>query len=407
MGVTRSGIERLSDVVCRRITAGPKIIKLSDGGGLYLAVMPGGAKLWRLKYRFAGKEKTYSIGAYPAVTLAEARQRMDDARRLLRDGKDPVAERRRLRDAPPTPPPPPPDATTFRTVAEDYLSRKSYSYHHDRELRRILTEDVGPDIGHLDVAEIDTPTLLAALRKIEDRGHLETLAKARRFCSQVFRYSIAIGHAKTDPALPIARDVFKTPDVQHRATIKGSEFPALLKALAAVPCELNTRLAMQWVMLTACRTSEMRFAPWSEIEGEHWVVPARRMKMKRDHMVPLSTQARAVLQAAGPLRTSAADDALIFPGFTRAGHLSENALLALLARCGYYGRQTTHGLRAAFSTWAHEVAEADVDVIEACLAHVQGGVRGVYNRALYLPQRRELLQRWADQLSAWGLKIPA
>lgn len=402
MGASK-GRDRLTNIVCQRIAAGPNIIKLADGDGLYLAVMPSGAKLWRLKYRFGGAEKTYSIGQYDEVGLAEARQRRDEARRLLRDGKDPVAERRRVRT---TPAPLPPEATTFRVVAEDYLSRKTYSHHHDRELRRILAEDLAPGIGNLDVSAIDTPALLTALRKIEDRGHLETLAKARRFCSQVFRYAIAIGHAKSDPALPIARDVLKTPDVQHRATIKGSEFPALLKALAEVPCELNTRLAMQWVMLTACRTSEMRFAPWSEIDGDHWIVPAARMKMKRDFMVPLSTQAKAVLQAAQALRASPEPGALIFPGFTRAGHLSENALLALLARCGYYGRQTTHGLRAAFSTWAHEVAEAEVDVIEACLAHVQGGVRGVYNRALYLPQRRELLQRWGDQLADWGMKTP-
>ena len=402
MGVSK-GTDRLSDKMCRGIAAGPALVKLSDGDGLYLAVLPSGVKSWRLKYRLAGAEKTYAIGQYPKVTLAEARQRRDEARKLLRDGKDPVAERRRVRD---TPPPPLPAVTTFQAVAGDYLARKSYSFHHNRELRRILADDLGPNIGHLDVAEIDTPTLLAALRKIEDRGHLETLAKARRFASQVFRYAIATGHAKSDPAQPIARDVLKTPDVQHRATIKGSEFPALLKALAAVPCELNTRLAMQWVLLTACRTTEMRLAPWGEIDGDNWIVPAARMKMKRDHMVPLSTHAKAVLQAARALRTSADDAALIFPGFTRAGHLSENALLALLARCGYYGRQTTHGFRAAFSTWAHEVAEADVDVIEACLAHVQGGVRGVYNRAMYLPQRRALLQRWGDQLSAWGLQTP-
>ena len=401
MGASK-GTGRLSNPECARATPESKLKKLTDGEGLYLAVLPSGVKSWRIKYRFGGAGKTYSAGQYPEVGLAEARQRRDEVRRLLRDGKDPVAERRKVRDAPQQPAA---DATTFKAVAEDYLSRKAYSFHHNRELRRILADDLGPDIGSIDVAEIDTPTLLTALRKIEDRGHLETLAKARRFCSQVFRYSIATGSAKADPTLPIARDVFKTPDVQHRATIKGSEFPALLKALAAVPAELNSKLAIYWVMLTACRTSEMRFAPWSEIDGDAWVIPAGRMKMKRDHMVPLSSQAKAVLEAAQPLRTSPEHSALIFPGFSRSGHLSENALLALLARAGYYGRQTAHGFRAAFSTWAHEVAEADVDVIEACLAHVQGGVRGVYNRALYLPQRRELLQRWGDQLSAWGMRL--
>jgi integrase len=149
----------------------------------------------------------------------------------------------------------------------------------------------------------------------------------------------------------------------------------------------------------------MRLATWGEIEDGHWIVPAARMKMRRDHMVPLSTQAKAVLKSAKAIRTSETDDALLFPGFTRHGALSENALIALLARCGFYGRQTAHGFRAAFSTWAHEKAEAHPDVIESCLAHVVPGVRGKYNRSLYLAQRRALLQQWADQLEAWGMTL--
>lgn len=407
-GVSESGVSerfgRLTDVVCRRIPppeAG--IVKLSDGGGLYLAVLPTGTKAWRLKYRFQGKERTISFGLYDEVSLAEARRRRDLARAQLRDNLDPVAVRRSQR----TPVPPSP-TTTFQAVAEEYLGTKSYSHHHAREVRRILKEDIGPDLGALDVAAIDTPLLLRTLRKIEARGHLETLGKARRLVSQVFRYAIRTGAGKvtSDPAAPLARDVLKTPDVRHRATIPTNELPGLLSALANVPCELSTRLACSWLMLTACRTSEMRFAIWSEIDGDVWRIPAARMKMKLDHVVPLSSQAHAVLAAAKGIRTSPESDALIFPGFTRYGPLSENAILALLARCGYYGRQTGHGFRASFSTWAHEVAEAEVDVIEACLAHVQGGVRGVYNRALYLPQRRVLLQRWGAQLEAWGLPLP-
>ena len=182
--------------------------------------------------------------------------------------------------------------------------------------------------------------------------------------------------------------------------------PELFKALQAVPAELNTKLAFYWLLLTAARTGEMRFARWGEVRGEKWRIPAERMKMKLEHVVPLSDQSLAILTKAQPLRTGPEAEALLFPGFTRHGALSENALLALLARAGYFGRQTGHGFRASFSTWAHEVAEADPDVIEACLAHVKEGVRGVYNRATYLNKRAELLQAWADQCTAWGMRLP-
>src|SRR4029434_2292006 len=172
----------------------------------------------------------------------------------------------------------------------------------------------------------------------------------------------------------------------------------LFKAVAAVPSEVNTKLALYWLILTAARTVEMRFATWGEIEGgKAWRVPATRMKMRREHLVPLSRQCQQILERAAELRTGPESSALLFPGFTRHGALSENAVLALLARAGFYGRQTGHGFRASFSTWAHEVAEADPDVIETCLAHRRGDVRAAYNRASYLSRRLELLQAWADQ----------
>jgi integrase len=273
-------------------------------------------------------------------------------------------------------------------------------------LNRILDRDLLPELGDLPVATITTPQVLTALRKIEDRGQLETCSKARRFTSQVFRYAIATGIAATDPAATLARGVLKPPVVVNRVTVPLKEFPALLKALAKVPAELNARLACYWTLLTACRVGEMRLATWGEIDGNEWAISAERMKMRRDHVVPISVQAKELLSAAIPLRTSPDAEALLFPGFTRHGALSENAPIALLARCGFYGRQTAHGFRAAFSTWAHEKAGAHPDVIEACLAHIIPGVRGKYNRAAYLIQRRELLQLWADQLTKWGMRLP-
>jgi integrase len=399
-GVSR-GVERLSDAACRTaVTPASGIAKLSDGRGLYLAVLPSGTKSWRLKYRHGGKEKTYSIGPYPEVGLKAAREKRDEARAWLREGVDPTAQKHALRNGTT-------QAATFASTAADYLKAQIFTKHHFETLNRILNRDLNPELGKLPIAEITTPQVLAALRKIEDRGQLETCAKARRFASQVFRYAIATGTGTNDPAVTLARGVLKPPVVVNRATVPVKEFPALLKALAEVPAELNTKLACYWVLLTACRVGEMRFATWGEIEdGKQWAIPAARMKMKLDHLVPLATQAQDALKAAAAIRTSDDDNALLFPGFTAAGHLSENALIALIARCGFYGRQTAHGFRASFSTWAHEVAEAHPDIIEACLAHAAQGVRAKYNRSLYLKQRAALLQAWADQLTTWGMRLP-
>jgi integrase len=190
--------------------------------------------------------------------------------------------------------------------------------------------------------------------------------------------------------------------------VAEEEMPELFAAIHKVPAEDVTKLALYFLILTAARTGEMRFATWGEIQnargGKVWRLSGERMKMSREHAVPLSRQAQKVLELAQPLRASRDAAALVFPGFTRHGALSDNALLALLARAGFYGRQTAHGFRASFSTWAHE-REANPDVIELCLAHVQGDIRGVYNDAKYIPQRRELLQAWADQCTEWGMKL--
>ena len=208
--------------------------------------------------------------------------------------------------------------------------------------------------------------------------------------------------ATADPAALLSK-ALKTSDTRHRATIAFSQFPSLFKALKAVPAEVNTKLALYWLILTVCRTGEMRFASWGEVDGKLWRIPASRMKMKRDHVVPLSRQAIVVLERAREIRVSPEPEALLFPGFTRHGALSENAMLALLARAGYFGRQTSHGFRSSFSTWSNEEHEAAPDVIEAALAHVQEGVRADYNRSLYIAQRRKLLQAWADdsRRAAW------
>lgn len=399
----RRGVERLTELQCR--TAKPPPRKLFDGRGLFLLLpLPdtGASKLWRLKYRFpkGGPEHLYSIGAYPEVSLAAAREERDRARAWLRDGKDPTVERRltRARDALT-------QATTFSAIAEEWLGLQDYAEGTERVQRQRLDRDVIPYIGNLPIVEITPPMVLEALRRVERRGTLETAAKVRRLVSQVFRHAIVTGRAMTDPAEHLGAALKPAP-TRNRATVELAEMPALFKAIACVTTEPTTRLALHWLVLTAARTGEMRFATWNEIDGKLWRIPAARMKMRRGHVVPLTRQALEVLKAAKPLRTSEDADALIFPGFTKHGALSENALLALLERAGYAGKQTSHGFRAAFSTWAHEEREADPDVIEACLAHGKEGVRGVYNRSAYLSQRLELLQAWADRCETWGMRLP-
>jgi integrase len=397
------GTNKLSEARVRSAKAKEAPYKLSDGQGMYLLVQPHGARLWRLKYRHAGRERLYAIGMYPDVSLAGARAERDRARAWLREGKDPLIERRATKAATATA-----QALSFAAIAEEWLAKMRPRWseaHADAQERRLQAELV-PLLGDVAIADVKPAMLLEALRAIELRGAHEVAAKSRIMASQIFRYAVQTSRAETDPAALLAGALVRPPAV-HRATIPLDEMPRMFEAIGAVPAERVTKLALYWLILTVARTAEMRFAPWSEIESANlWRVPADRMKMGRDHLVPLSRQAQEILAAARQLRTSTAGDALLFPGFARHGALSENALLALLARAGYFGRQTSHGFRASFSTWAHEIVEADPDVVEACLAHARGDVRAIYNRATYLSKRRELLQRWADQCSAWGMKEP-
>jgi integrase len=366
---------------------------------MYLLVQPHGARLWRLKYRHSGHERVYSIGVYDEVGLAAARAERDRARQWVREGKDPTIERRVAKVMEGQQ-----QALTFSVLAEEWFGQKSraWSAAHRVAQRTRLDNDLLPHLGAVPIKDVSPALVLETLRRIQRRGAHETAAKCRIIVSQVFRYAAQTSRAESDPAALLGGALTRPPSM-HRATIPLEEMPGLFAALLEVPSELVTKLALYWLILTAARTHEMRFATWREIEGgKLWRVPAERMKMRKSHVVPLSREAMKVLHAAEPLRN---EGALLFPGFTKAGTLSENALLSLLARAGYYGRQTSHGFRASFSTWAHEAAEADPDVVEACLAHVSGDVRAVYNRATYLSKRKALLQAWADQCVAWGMRV--
>lgn len=399
--------ERRQDAFFRYLLPRAKQYKEGAGRGMYMLVMPNGSKYWRLKYRLGGKERSpYAIGVYPEVTLAEARRERDRAREWIRRGLDPKlereAERARARAG---------QALTFNAMAEEWYAENAprWSTEHKRAQRSRLDREILPYIGSLPIKDVRPVHVLQLLERIHKRGAHEVVAKCKVVISHVFRHAVVPAGIESNPIDLLRGRLQRAAPVRHRARVEAAELPTMFAQLAKVPAEDVTRLALYFLILTAARTSEVRFATWSEIEagkaGAVWRVPRARMKMEREHIVPLSTQSAKLLELARLLRTSDDSDALIFPGFTRHGALSENAFLALLARAGYFGRQTAHGFRGSFSTWAHEVAEANPDVIELCLAHVQGGVRGDYNDAKYLPQRRALLQQWADQCSAWGMKI--
>ena len=262
------GVNRLTDAQCRNARPHQRPYKKFDGYGMYLHVMPNGSKLWRMKYRHAGKERVYSIGVFPEVSLADARDKRDRAREWHREGKDPTIERRTAKATTAAQ-----QAVTFRAIADEWLELQKYSDRHRRAQRVKLEQDLFPYFGDLPVAEITPPIVLETLRRIERRGALETAAKCRRIASQVFRHAVMTARATTDPAALLSK-ALRTPDTRHRATIPSSEFPSLFKALKAVPAELNTKLALYWLILTVCRTGEMRFASWGEVDGKLWRIPA-------------------------------------------------------------------------------------------------------------------------------------
>jgi len=381
---------------------------LKDGGALYLVGRDRGYASWQVPYRSpqSKKENTYTIGRYGAgadeFTLAQAREERDQVKKWLALGLDPAIERRATKARTTGQ-----QGETFEVVANEWYEkakREWTSQKHIRERRRCLDQDLLPKLGPLPIRGLTAPAALAALQLIEERGAFEQAAKAKSVGSMICKYAIVTGRIQTSPFQHLGQALTRPP-VKNRATVGTGEMPTLFKALAAVPAELSTKLALYFQIATAVRPGEVRFAPWSEIEGKAWRIPAGRMKMREPFVQPLSPLALRILARARELRQTNEPTELIFPGFTGSGHLSENAFTALLARCGFYGRQTAHGFRASFSTWAHE-REFDSAAVELCLAHRPEGVKGVYDRGQRMESRLRILTAWAKQLETWGLRLP-
>ncbi len=366
----------LTDAACRNAKPSEKPRKLADAGNLYLLVQPTGSRLWRMNYRFAGKQKTLAFGKYPEVSLGEARARRDEARMILASGLDPAD-------------PKPVDAISFEDVGREWLkARIDWSPGHTSRVVSRMEADIFPQIGHIAVSKLEAPAILAALRKIEDRGAFEIAKRLRQTIGQIMRYAIATGRASRDPAADLRGAMKPSPRVRHMAALREKDLPDFMRALTGYQGDVRTRLAIEFVMHTFVRTGEIRTARWSEIEGDLWRIPAERMKMGREHVVPLSSRAAAILEQ---LRGMGDEEFIC--------RMSENTMIYAMYRMGYHSRATIHGFRSTASTILNESGLWSPDAIERQLAHVPGNVvRSAYNAAQYLPERRRMMEWWSDYL---------
>jgi len=371
--------------------------KLPDERGLFLLISPNGGKWWRFKYRFGGKEKLLSLGTYPDVTLAEARERRDAARKLLTQGTDPGAVRREEQAQAVE------DALTFQVVALDWYEKQrpgwteSTAYNIMRRLERELL----PPFGNLPIKKVTPKIILEAVRVIEGRGCHETARRTLQCCGQIFRYAVASDLIESDPT-PSLRGALVTAVEKHRASITDPKgVGPLMRALWGYEGSPVTACALRFAPLTFVRPGELRHAEWSEFDTEaaEWRIPGHKMKMKEQHIVPLSRQALAVLDTLRPLTGGGR---YLFPS-ERTGErpMSENTVNAALRRLGYSKEEMTgHGFRSMASTLLNE-REWNRDAIERQLAHAErNGVRAAYNYAEFMPERRRMMQAWADYLDA-------
>ncbi|HEY0840803.1 MAG TPA: integrase arm-type DNA-binding domain-containing protein [Vulgatibacter sp.] len=372
---------------------GEKVRRLYDAAGLYLEIRPTGSRLWMLKYRVGGKEKRLSLGPYPEVTLREARERTEDERRRLREGVDPSAHRQAQRQAAAA-------GDSLEVVSREWFirwSRDKAESHHSR-VWRALERDVFPKIGKRPLADLEPTDLLPVLRAVEDRGAVDTTHRIRHSLSMIFRYGVATGRCRRDQTADLRGAIAPAVEGHLAAVTEPDDFGALLRALEVYRGSHVTGWALRLAPLLVVRPGELRHAEWEEIDLEAgtWTIPAAKMKMKRDHIVPLARQAVAILREA---TTVTGKGRYVFPGVRTASRpISDNTLTAALRRLGFRSDEATaHGFRASFRTLGAEVLGFRAELMEHQLAHeVKDPLGRAYNRAEFLPERRVMMQRWAD-----------
>jgi len=386
----------LTDIKIRKAKAQGEAYRLSDSGSLYLWITPSGGKLWRWAYRHEGKEKLMSFGKYPDVPLALARERHAEARKLLATGTDPMAQRKVQKNAEKAA-----IENSFQSIASLWLEhwQDGKSPRHVEYIKRRMDADILPCLGARSIVEIEAPELVAMANAIQDRGARDIAKRALETVGQVFRYSIAHGYSKRNPASEIRpSDILKSTRKVNYARVDARELPGLLRAIEVYQGTHVTRLAIKLMALTFVRTSELIGAKWKEFDMQtgRWDIPAERMKMRTPHIVPIARQALEVLEM---LHDLTGNSEWLFPGDRNASKpMSNNTILKALERMGYKGRMTGHGFRGLASTILHEQGYAH-DHIELQLAHApRNAVSAAYNHALYLEPRARMMQDWADYL---------
>ncbi|NIJ32786.1 tyrosine-type recombinase/integrase [Sphingomonas oligoaromativorans] len=394
----------LTEIVIRQAKAGEKARKLADGKGLYLLLTTAGGKLWRFDYRQNGKRGTLSLGQWPEISLAEARAKRDDARKMLSDGSDPALEKRRAKarakgDV----------GNTFKAIADEYIAMRkadgarpySASTAAKAEWHAAL---LAPSIGHMPVASIEPSDILAALRKIEAKGTLETANRCLQFAGRVMRYAVATARLASDPSRDL-KGALPAPRVTHYAAILDPvKLGGLLRAIDSYDGDGVTRLALQLAPHVFVRPGELRNVRWEDLDlaAAIWTIPAEKTKMRKPHSAPLSRQALAILgELEGLTGGREGYQGFVFPSIrTRLRPMSENTLNAALRRLGYSSDEmTAHGFRATASTLLNESGKWSMDAIERALAHGHSdAVRGAYARGQHWDERVRMAQWWSDHL---------
>jgi integrase len=388
----------LTNTAIQKAKPAEKPVKMADEKGLFLLVTPAGGKWWRFKYRFGGKEKLLAVGTYPDTSLAKAREKRDEARRLLADGIDPGEHRKstkRMKEGL--------AANTFEVIGREWYAKTSPTLAETTKSKMLkyLEGDVFPVIGHRPIEELAAQDLLAVIHRIEGRGAVDVAKRMHNICGRIFRYAVGHGRATRDPSRDIEmKDILPPSDVKHHASVTDPKAAAeLLRAIDGFTGAFTTRCALRLAPLVFVRPGELRHAEWSEFDfvKAEWRIPASKMKMKEQHIVPLSRKAIEILLE---IQAVSGSGRYLFPGERTAERpMSENTINAALRRMGYTKDEMTgHGFRSMASTLLHENGYPHA-VIERQLAHGERNkVSAAYNYAEYLPERRAMMQAWADYL---------
>lgn len=395
---------KLSDIACKTAKPSEKAKKLSDGNGLYLEVMPNGSKYWRMKYRYMGKEKRLAFGVYPEITLREAREKRDEARRLLNENQDPSFVKKQekhkvLQDY----------QNTFEVMAREWFEFQKPSWKPDyaQEVIGRLERDVFPAIGYVPVKQLSPKMILDMAKVVQARGANDLAKRLIQMCRHVLKYAIITDRADNNVAEPL-RGMIKPKPTKHHSALDYRDLPEFLDDLYSNKARLMplTVLAVKFMMLTFVRTGEMISAEWTEfdLDEKMWLIPASRMKMGKDHLVPLSDQLVEILKE---IRSMHGNRIYVFPGRESAkSHMSNNTVLGALKRMGYAGKMTGHGFRSMAMSIIMEKLGYRHEVPDRQLAHSKrGDVNKAYDRAMFLDERKTMMQDWSNYIEKMAKKI--